>query len=230
MKLKKFNKVDKVKVEKNQIQKFSKIPNDTETVSQTYISHLFHHGSQRLLLTHRHQSNDTTSISQSTWVSIQGEKVSVWCPTTTHGVLKWVHRTISSNAHIERVFLWNWRISTRLVEVLWSSTLDALERQMFAGKLRTHHQNGTEVCARRMLAVTNDETSFQVLVLLCWYPKMTHRAFAFVSTFGVLPRKNPPHAQQSIRFEIQFLFLREATDCISSQNLWQLHCHCFIEL
>ena len=37
-----------------------------------------------------------------------------------------------------------------------------------------------------------------------------------VSTFGVLPRKDPPHAQPAFRFEIQFFFLREAADCISS--------------
>ena len=54
----------------------------------------------------------------------------------------------------------------RLLAVPWSSTFGALHKQMFAGKLRKRHQKGLKVCAGRMLDVTNDETSVQVLVLL----------------------------------------------------------------
>ena len=102
-----------------------------------------------------------------------------------------------------------------------------LQRQMFAGKLRRHHQNGPEVCAGRMLAETNDVTSFHVLVLLSVrlcvlcadIQKMTDRAFAFLSPPSVYFHvRTHPHAQQTFRFEIQFLFLREAAACISSQN------------
>ena len=62
----------------------------------------------------------------------------------------------------------------------------------------------------------------------CWYTckfwalisyKNQPRFCLPVSTFGVFPRENPAHAQQAFRFEIQSLFLREASSCISSQKL-----------
>ena len=60
----------------------------------------------------------------------------------------------------------SFRIGEQVPDFWRCLTLDVLQKQLFARKLRRHHQNGPLACAGRMLAVTSDETSFHVLVLL----------------------------------------------------------------
>ena len=109
----------------------------------------------------------------------------------------------------------------------------------FAGTLRRHHQNGPEVCAGRTPAAANDVTSFQALMLLlgtfvssgCGYPKMTNRAFAFVSPPLVYlhvrthrMRNKPSGWRLSSSSCVR---RRTASAARTCDNFF---CHCFIEL